>query len=50
MKKLLFILLILVSFYGQGQNWLTDFEQAKKTAAQKMVEEAAEVVSGSVLS
>lgn len=33
MKKLLFILLILVSFYGQGQNWLTDFEQAKKTAS-----------------
>ena len=32
MKKILFTLLLLVSYYGQAQNWLTDFEQAKKIA------------------
>jgi thioredoxin-related protein len=34
MKKILLPLLILVSLYGQAQNWLTDFEQAKKTASE----------------
>jgi thioredoxin-related protein len=35
MKKILLPLLILVSLYGQAQNWLTDFEQAKKTASEQ---------------
>jgi thioredoxin-related protein len=35
MKKILFTLLLLVSYYGQAQNWLTDFEQAKKTASEQ---------------
>ncbi|WP_396137675.1 thioredoxin family protein [Flavobacterium sp.] len=32
MKKILLPLLLLVSYYGQAQNWYTDFEQAKKIA------------------
>lgn len=35
MKKILLPLLILVSLYGQAQNWLTDFEQAKKSASEQ---------------
>jgi thioredoxin-related protein len=32
MKKILLPLLLLVSYYGQAQNWQIDFEQAKKIA------------------
>ena len=32
MKNILFTLLLLISCFGQAQNWQTDFEQAKKIA------------------
>ena len=35
MKKIIFAMLIIVSNYGLAQNWLTDFEQAKKSASEQ---------------
>lgn len=35
MKKIIFAMLIIVSNYGLAQNWLTDFEQAKRIAIEQ---------------